>query len=314
MRIFSQDGGGVKGVTEARVTQRLEAACPFLKDVDLFAGTSTGGILALALAAGVSLEDCVALYRDNSSRIFGSRDLLDTISSGADEFFRANYSQDVLREVLVGVFGDMRLPDLEREVLLPAFDLTRFRPKFLDRSDDWSCVDAALATSAAPTYLPVHVVRESLSGRTTNKGAVRAMVDGGVFANNPADRAIGFAQSKLHVPLEEISLFSLGAGAPPLAPIEELLSEGKKALDWGLKQWVVNKPHLLIKLLFDGSVSASHFAARGMLGDRYHRLQPVLSEDVDLADHEKIPMLLAAADAIDLEAELEWLAKNWSPK
>jgi predicted acylesterase/phospholipase RssA len=313
MRIYSLDGGGVKGASEGRITQRLEAAHPFLADVDLFAGTSTGGILALALAANVPLDDCVAFYRDHSSQIFGARDVLDRLS-GVDEYFRANYSQDVLRELLVGVFGDMRLPDLEREVLLPTFDLTRFRPKFLDRSDDWSCVDAALATSAAPTYLPVHVVRENFAGHVNGEGAVRAMVDGGVFANNPADRAIGFAQTKLGVSLEEISLFSLGAGAPPLAPLEELLAEGKKALDWGIRQWLVKKPHLLLKVLFDGSVSASHFAARGMLGARYHRLQPVLSEDVDLAAYEKIPMLLAAADQIDLDAELEWLKFNWSPK
>jgi patatin-like phospholipase/acyl hydrolase len=312
MRILSLDGGGVKGALEARLIQRLEAASPFLDSVELFAGTSTGGILAMALAAGVSLEDCVGLYRDRSAEIFGDRDWFDSVSS-ADEYVRANYDQATLREILEETFGDRRLPDLEKEVLLPTFDLTRFRPKFLDRSDDWSCVDAALATSAAPTYFPVHVVRENFKGRATSRGAVRALVDGGVFANNPAERAVGFAQSKLDVPLEEISMFSLGAGAPPMQPIEELLTEGKTLLDWGIRQWVVKKPHLLIKVLFDGSVAASHFASRGMLKDRYHRLQPVLPEDVDLADYDQVPMLLSVADTTDIEAELAWLAENWTP-
>jgi patatin-like phospholipase/acyl hydrolase len=181
------DGGGVKGVLEARVIQRLEAAEPFLGKVDLFAGTSTGGILALALAAGVSPADCVALYRDNADAIFSSRGFLDAVTP--DEYVRADYSQEGLRKVLQDVFGNKRLPELDREVLVPCFDLARFRPKFLDLSDDWSLVDAALATSAAPTYFPVHLVRESLTGRATSKGSIRALIDGGVFANNPADRA-----------------------------------------------------------------------------------------------------------------------------
>jgi len=311
MKILSLDGGGVKGVLEARLIQRLQASTHFLDEVELFAGTSTGGILALALAAGVSMEDCVGIYRDYSKVIFSSRDWKDSLSGGLDELVRANFSKSKLRQVLENVFGDMRLPDLEREVLLPSFDVARFRPKFLDRTDDWSCVDAALATSAAPTYLPVHVIREDMKGRATGRGAVRAMIDGGMFANNPSDRAIGFAQAKLGAEIQDVVLFSIGAGAPPNSPPPELMDEKVDSLDWGIKQWVINKPHLLLKVLFDGSVVASHFASRAALGDRYHRLQPVLPEDVDLADYKKVPLLLAVADAVELDEELNWLHANW---
>lgn len=307
MIVLSLDGGGVKGALEARLIQRLQAAGPFLDKVELFAGTSTGGILALALAAGVSVEDCVAIYRDHSATIFADRDWKDWAAGGLDEYMRANYSQAALRGVLEDVFGDLRLPELDREVLLPCFDLARFRPKFLDRSDDWSCVDAALATSAAPTYFPAHVVRESFTGRATSRGSVRALVDGGVFANNPAERAIAFANVKLKVPSEEITLLSIGAGAPPMAPPGELLEEATKALDWGIRQWVVKKPHLLLKVLFDGSVAASHFASRATLGERYHRLQLPLPEDVDLADYRKVPLLIALADAADLSETESWV-------
>jgi patatin-like phospholipase/acyl hydrolase len=311
-RILSLDGGGVKGVLEARLLQRLESEAPFLSTVDLFAGTSTGGIIALALAAGVSVEDCVSLYREGAEKIFSPRDFFDRVSGGMDEYLRADYSQAGLRVLLHDVFGELRLPELGREVLLPCFDLARFRPKFLDRTDDWSCVDAALATSAAPTYLPVHVVRETLTGRATSRGSVRALVDGGVFANNPAERAIGFAQAKLHVPADEIALFSIGAGAPPMRPPAELLEEAVDVLDWGIRQWIVKKPHVLLKVLFDGSVAASHFSSRATLGERYHRIQPVLPEDVDLDDHTKVPLLLSVADAMDLEEELAWLRVHWS--
>lgn len=305
MRVLSLDGGGVKGVLEARLLERLESEAPFLHKVELFAGTSTGGILALALAAGVPVADCVALYELNATRIFASRGLSDSLAGGLDEYVRADYSQDGLRDVLTETFGNKRLPELEREVLVPAFDLARFRPKFLDRSDDWSLVDAALATSAAPTYLPVHIVRESLKGRATSKGSVRALIDGGVFCNNPSKAASDFARHRLGAKI--ITLLSLGAGQTPYAPPEELLTEASKMLDWGFRQWLVKHPHLLLKVLFDGSVVANHYSSRVELGDSYYRLQPVLPEDVDLADAAKVPLLKAVADAYDLEEALAWV-------
>jgi predicted acylesterase/phospholipase RssA len=69
--ILSLDGGGIRGLYTARLLQRLALAAPsFLDKVDLFAGTSTGGILALGLAAGFKPEELVALYLQNATRIF----------------------------------------------------------------------------------------------------------------------------------------------------------------------------------------------------------------------------------------------------
>lgn len=311
--ILSCDGGGVKGVLEARLLDRLEGEAPFLKTVRLFAGTSTGGIIALALAAGVPLADIVALYRDNAAAIFAPRDWADTLSGSLDEYVRANYSQDGLRKVLEEVFRDKRLPDLERDVLLPCFDLMRFRPKFLDRTDDWSCVDAALATSAAPTYFPGHIVHEAHTAegsRTTQSGAIRCMIDGGVFANNPSDRAIDFARTKLGWG-GSITMLSLGAGATPYSPPKELLHDPSGTLDWGYRQWIVKAPHPLMKILFDGSVVAAHYSSKGQLGKDYYRVQVPLPEDVDLAAYDKVPLLLAVADGYELNGAVDWLKANW---
>lgn len=308
MRVLSLDGGGVKGAMEARLLERLENRAPFLDRVELFAGTSTGGILALALAAGVPIADCVALYVENAARIFAARDMADRVAGGLDEYVRANYAQDGLRATLEETFGAKRLPDLKRDVLLPSFDLARFRPKFLDRSDDWSLVDAALATSAAPTYLPVHIVRETLSGRATSKGSVRALIDGGVFCNNPSKAASDHARTKLGA--KKVTTLSVGAGQTPYAPPEELLSQASNILDWGFRQWVVKHPHLLLKVLFDGSVTAAHYSSRAEQGGDYHRIQPVLPEDVDLDSVSKVPLLLAVADAYDLEDSIAWVKLN----
>jgi len=302
MRILSLDGGGVKGALQARILERLESQEPFLANVDLFAGTSIGGIQALALAAGVPIAKLIALFRDKARSIFGSRDLADTLVGGLDEYVRANFGQDHLREALVELFGDLRLPQLKREVMVTTFDLTRFRPMFLDRSDDWSCVDAGLATSAAPTYMPVHLVR-------SDKVGLAACVDGGVFANNPSERALTFARES---GATTITMLSIGAGKPPIIPPEEALQEGQKVLDWGFHQWIVKRPHLMLKLWFDGSESLAHYSCHKQLRNDYCRVQPVLGDDVDLAAYDKVPQLLALADVFDTEEVLAWIKLYWS--
>lgn len=55
-RILSFDGGGIRGLVTLALLKRLEAKIPnLITGADLFAGTSTGGIIALGLAAGNSV-------------------------------------------------------------------------------------------------------------------------------------------------------------------------------------------------------------------------------------------------------------------
>ncbi len=78
MRILSLDGGGIRGVITARILERLERACPgFMDHVDVIAGTSTGGIQALKLANGGSVNELTALYQQRGKDIFRARDWLD---------------------------------------------------------------------------------------------------------------------------------------------------------------------------------------------------------------------------------------------
>ena len=69
--ILSLDGGGIRGVLTAALLERLQAHQPdFLGKVDLFAGTSTGGVLALGLAYGLSPAVCRRLYEKRGSQVF----------------------------------------------------------------------------------------------------------------------------------------------------------------------------------------------------------------------------------------------------
>src|SRR5690606_16468528 len=99
--------------------------------VDLLAGTSTGGIICLGLAAGVETEDLVRLYQVHSKSIF-RESFADRLSGGLDEHLRANYKAEPLNRLLENIFGDRRLGDLHdspqfggrgKEVMVCAFDL-----------------------------------------------------------------------------------------------------------------------------------------------------------------------------------------------
>ncbi len=192
-KILSFDGGGIRGIVTLTILQRLEQHCPgFIKSADLYAGTSTGGIIALGLAAGKSVTDMLNLYVMNGQKIFDDSWLKDVVHLG--DIIGAQYSQDNLQAILQGIFGNMTLGQLGKKVLIPSFDLDYTDPEHPDQHS-WSpkffhnfegsdsdgselVVDVALSTSAAPTYFPSH----------------KGYIDGGVLANNPTMAAVAETQ------------------------------------------------------------------------------------------------------------------------
>ncbi|AZU46882.1 hypothetical protein C3B79_1092 [Aeromonas hydrophila] len=119
-RILSLDGGGLRGLITAKILERLneeESIAGWLDSVDLVAGTSTGGIIALGLSAGKSPNDLANLYMEKGRRIFDDsvfdnvRDLGKTI--GAD------YSNQNLKSELRDFFGGIKLNELQKKVVIP---------------------------------------------------------------------------------------------------------------------------------------------------------------------------------------------------
>jgi patatin-like phospholipase/acyl hydrolase len=70
IRVLALDGGGVRGALSGQLLHRLEEQEPFLADVAVFAGTSTGAILAGGLACGMTPQELVDLYANHSEAIF----------------------------------------------------------------------------------------------------------------------------------------------------------------------------------------------------------------------------------------------------
>ncbi|HUA67221.1 MAG TPA: patatin-like phospholipase family protein, partial [Candidatus Saccharimonadales bacterium] len=169
-RILSFDGGGIRGLVTLAILKRLETQVPnLIQGADLLAGTSTGGIIALGLAAGESVDDLIALYRDDGKDIFDDSWLDDIRDLGG--LAGADYDPKNLAKILTGIFKDKQLKDLSKRVLIPSFNLDNgdndpakrtWRPKFFhnfpgtDSDGEEPVVDVALDTSAAPTYFPSH--------------------------------------------------------------------------------------------------------------------------------------------------------------
>jgi hypothetical protein len=304
-RILALDGGGIRGLISAILLQRLSEAPAlrgWLEQVDLLAGTSTGGLLALGIAKGFDLQTIRGLYETQGARIFDDSWLDDLQDLG--KLMGADYDIKNLEDILRDLFGTTTLAQLAKRVLITTFDLDNqadeptqrtWKPKLFhnfpgpDSDGEQLAFKVGLYTSAAPTYF------ESVDG----------YIDGGVYANNPAMCALAQSQDARHPdrpPLGDVVLFSLGTGTS-LTYIE-----GAR-LDWGYAQWA--KP--LIDLLLDGVSGIADYQCRQLLGDHYHRLAPMfpVGTTIPMDDVERIPDMIAFATNIHLETTIQWLSTHW---
>lgn len=309
-RILSIDGGGIRGIVPTVIMQRLVSTPGlegFLQNVDLIAGTSTGGLLALAIARGKSLDDIRDFYVIDGPKIFDDSWLDNLLDLG--KLRGADYKTAPMRRVLKRILGaDTTLGQLGRSVLITTFDLDNqntdkgkrtWKPKIFhnlpgtDGDRDDLAYKVGLYTAAAPTYFP----------------SVDGYVDGGVYANNPSMCALAQARDTRYfdppTDLEDIVLLSLGTGASPFH------IKGKTH-DWGYAQWI--KP--LISLMLDGVSGIADYQCQQMLGDQYHRLAPVFpsGQAFPLDAVDKIDDLIGFAEdpeMLDIDRTVSWMREHW---
>ena len=186
-QILSLSGGGYRGLYTAAVLAAIEkhSKQPIGSFFEIIAGTSIGGIVALAAAFEVEMEKVVKVFETDGPTIFPQRpagNFLKKCRNVICDFSRPPYSPEPLRKVLETLFGkNVKLGDAKHPILLPAINLTQGTPQvFKTRHHenfvrDWQfdLVDIALATSAAPTFFPPARLANSL------------YADGGLVANSP---------------------------------------------------------------------------------------------------------------------------------
>ena len=339
-RILSIDGGGIRGLIAARVIARLEELISAEAEEErrladcfqMFAGTSTGGLLALGLTVPdpadptrprLSGSDLVDLYLNEGPRIFGDT-LHKLLSLGG--WIAPKHSEARLERALRERFGDARLGAALRELIVTSYDMSEPGPHFFKRwrarqsaDRDVAMVDVGLATSAAPTYFP----SRGLAGR--------ALVDGGLFAANPSVAAMVEAlkrrdEEPRDLSAGELLLVSLGTGQ------HETGHPQSRVRRWGRIGWILPRrqdPALIAAFLDGQSDAADHWAeillnhepgraalnpaAKGA-GPRYFRFQTTLpvSTPLDDARPRALEQLNDAADRLlaDQDERLREVARR----
>jgi patatin-like phospholipase/acyl hydrolase len=284
VRILAIDGGGIRGLIPAVVLAEIERRTGrrTAELFDLIAGTSTGGILACGLTRpgadgtggpAFSAADLIGLYESEGPEIF-HRSLLKRIAS-AGGYVDERYDDAGLNAALRRYLGATRLSETLADVFITAYEIER-RTSFFFRSSrargdpahDFTLVDAARATAAAPTYFEPVRVRDVAGADSW------ALVDGGVFATNPA--MVAYAELVAAGRREEVELVvSLGTGSyTRRLPYED-------ARGWGQLEWA--RP--LIDVVFDGVADSVDYELEQLLPDgRYVRLQTRLDEASDDLD------------------------------
>jgi len=280
-QILSLDGGGIRGVFTAAILAAIEKdlKVKIADHFDLIAGTSTGGIISIGLGLGLSPSEILEFYRHHGPRIFDNPLRWRSVQW----WLRRKYSPAALEAGLRAVFGDRAFGESSKRLVVPSYNLGEddvyvFRTPHAERLRRDYLVPAwqvALATSAAPTYFPACRVVDGMR-----------LVDGGVWANNPAMVAVVEALGTLRVPLDRLRMLSIGTYEGVVRRPGILDAGG--ALPWA--------PRVADVLLRAGSIAVNN-QVRFLIGkDDVTRLDPrVPARDCTLDGVSQIDAMVARA-------------------
>lgn len=313
MNILSIDGGGIRGIIPGKVLVEVEKQIQEITGdenkriadyFDLIAGTNTGALLTLGLLAP-----------DKSGKPkFSTEDLLDIHMLWGDVIYDVNFWKKMIltdnvdggtfdnsffKEILGDVFCDLELKDLLKPCLVSSFNIRDNRPELFNKLEaelhpksNFYIKDIAYAASATPTYFEPAYIKSKANLPMT-------LVDGGVFANNPAMSSYAEARRRFGTSAPEIKILSLGTG---FAMNSITFGEAKQL---GLFNWA--RP--LISMMMSGSIQTVHlqlsqlFEAAGA-GEKYLRVDGELNHaDSDFVNARPENMKKLEDDADEIVAQ-----------
>ena len=318
-------GGGMRGLIPAHIMSRIELATglPMSQMVDIFTGPSTGTILNTALniphpnhpdRPKYRARHMVKFYEREGSKIFPQdsfrafRGLLHDFNNRTmkigqlNNLFRhGHYDPSYLYKCLNELFGDHKLNDTLRSLVLPVYNIDGEQLQMIDGADENATVhrksnvpdegghavwlrniklksahrptpdvylrDAVMASCAAPTFFPCHHFDVKYSddrGRMFYSG-----IDGSLF-DNPCISYHGALRHYLP-PDKKVIMIALGTG--------HTLRSFKKE-DWnqfgGLGVVDPSNDLPLINIMFHASESALLESFSMELGDNFFNMNKSL--------------------------------------
>ncbi|WP_175956091.1 patatin-like phospholipase family protein [Burkholderia sp. BCC0405] len=325
-KILSCDGGGIRGLITALLIQDLDRRSRIIERADGFAGTSTGGLIALGLARGASISEIVDIYRTKGPVIFRKNPawlaqqqaLEQTAVLAGPGLTACQYVNTGLLEIARSLLGNRKLTDLSRFVAINSARLwdpqtKSWAPCTFSNGNgnayrNIGGVDAALATSAAPTYFPPYEI-----------AGLGYFADGGVFANNPSISAIAEALASGRTSnLDDARLLSLGTGTSPEGILPNAVGN---PLNWGISTWLWPLEYrgvpaaALLGMTMDTTATIAARQAEQILNTHYRRGNFVLGQSIGLDDWQKVPELeqetLAYMKSAEWQQVCQWVEQYW---
>ena len=289
IKVLTIDGGGIRGIIPALILAELQKrlGTNFGQSFDLISGTSTGGIIALGIGtnckngAPYAASELVDMYVQNGPSIFKQSFL-----TPERELVHPKYSPDALEATLATFFGAAEFDSALTPLLISSYDLQSQLPFFFkshriarDPSYNWKVADIARATSAAPTYFPpLHLVGDDED---------YALVDGGIFVNNPSMAAYAEART-LYPGAAEFVVVSVGTGNR-----QDQITYAS-ASEWGLLGWAKQ----IVPVLMDSVSEAVDYELSALPGCTYYRLQINNLQQASSAMDDVTPQNLAALQSV----------------
>jgi hypothetical protein len=322
--LLTIDGGGIRGIIPAVALAKLEDTTgrPARETFSFVAGTSTGAIIAAAIAAGIPASRIVELYVERAPKVFTGVTLLNTLQRIlTGSMYSTQKLHDVIAEELGPEARDWSLNDSPIDLLITAKGVPEGKPWYFvkDNRNNSGCTgslglaDCVTGSAAAPTYFEPWTIEEP-PGRPFNCERVGAVVDGGVgVAGNPVYQAcveaFYYTDDANGYEPGETTTVSMGTG-------RSIVPKRRPTWIWSWLQWALGE------LLESPGEQQTEIAWRHFVEDqpdeqkmRFYRIDTELKENIALDDVGSIGRLREygerLAERIDWEKILESTDKGF---
>ncbi|MTI00052.1 patatin [Roseibium sp. RKSG952] len=317
--ILSIDGGGVRGLIPLRILESLESRLahrgvnlPIHKHFDLMCGTSTGGLIIAGLTApkpdgakgeaAATIKELRDFYELEAREIFthslGKR--LARAFINPFNLFDESYDARPLERLLKDRFGWTSIASALTRIVLTAYDIENRQAVFMtnglehdgSRPNDYYFWQAVRATTAAPSYFEPARMDNLTSGKQ------EALIDGGVFMNDPTISAYLEARKLGYAP-KDIILVSLGTGQA-----QQQAYRYEDAIGWGALGWMQPSKGVPILSIFqDGQSQTASYQANELFselnGVTYFRLNGLLDPGTEAFDNARPGNIIALNGVAD---------------
>lgn len=303
--ILALSGGGYRGLFTAQIVSLVEQETKqhFGSHFDLICGTSIGGILALALATReIAASALVEMLKQHGNEVFkpmkphplnvpGRWFMRQTGFRWKRGLVAAKHKNAALKEQLSAIFENRRIGDLKSRVLITSANWSKGGPQFfktphadgLFYDARLLLVDVAMATSAAPIYLPNYQIDRQV------------FVDGGLVGNAPAIFGVHEAEHFIcEAKGARLQLLAIGTLS------KKVTADQKKPLDKGLLAWKSG----LFDFMMACQEQITHDMLKHKFGDAYWKIDGTPTEEqshhlqLDNAEEPATDTLLALAGSV----------------